>query len=338
MEKTIRDLFKQDILEAALNRYCIPLTDAKILDGFESFIFNVRRDDCDFILRIGHSSRRNPDLIQGEVEFVTHLRGAGLSVPQVLPSANQLLVESIEAQDGSSFLATLFEKAPGHHPAGEDWTPALAQSMGQFMGKLHRLSKEFSPSLPRFKRFSIAEDFVEVEHIGLSVLHAHDGPVLQAYRDTVAAIQQLPQDHESYGLCHADFHGGNFFITDDGVITLFDFDDCQYAWFVYDIAMALFYVISHDCTHEIELEKARTFLSGFWSGYLVENELAPSWLEHIPLFLRLREIDLYFLIHRSMDMTNLDRWCASFMDRRREKIITAAPYCDLDYASIANCG
>jgi amicoumacin kinase len=333
MEKAIRDLFNQNVLETALNRYQIPLVDATMLDGFESFIFNVRRDGCEYILRIGHSSRRSADLIQGEAEFLNYLRGGGLSVPQVLPSVNHLLVEEIVAQDGSCFLATLFEKAPGHPPTGGDWCPALYQSMGQFMGRLHRLSKEFQPSLPRYQRFSITEDFTAMEKAGRQYLPAEDQPVLQAYLDTVAAIQQLSQDPESYGLCHIDFHGGNFFITDEGVITLFDFDDCQYAWFVYDIAMALFYAISHDCSSEAKLLEAETFLAAFWSGYTAEHNLAPSWLKHMPLFLRLREIDLYMLIHRSMDLNQLDPWCASYMNSRREKIIDGVPYCALDYAS-----
>ncbi len=336
MEKAIRDLFTQDILTTALNRYRIPPADANILDGFESFIYNVRRDGNEYILRIGHSSRRRADLIQGEAEFINHLRGGGLSVPQVLPSTNHLLVEKIEAQDGSWFLATLFEKAPGHPPTGGEWCAALYQSMGQFMGRLHTLSKDFQPSLPRYQRFSIAEDFVAMEKAGRQYLPEEDQPVIQAYLDTVAAIQQLPQDRDSYGLCHIDFHGGNFFITDEGVITLFDFDDCQYAWFVYDIAMALFYAISNDCTGETELKEAETFLAAFWSGYAAEHNLASFWLEHIPLFTRLREIDLYMIIHRSMDLDQLDPWCASYMDGRREKIINNIPYCALDYASIAD--
>ena len=336
MEKAIRELFNPILLESILNCYQISLPDANILDGFESFIYDVQIDGREYILRIGHSSRRSADLIQGEAEFLNYLRGGGLSVPLVLPSANDFLVEEIEAQDGSFFLATLFEKAPGHPPKGRDWCPALYQAMGRFMGRLHTLSKDFLLSLPRYQRFSIVEDFAAMEKAGRQYLPAQDQPVLQAYLDTVAAIQRLPQDPDSYGLCHIDFHGGNFFITDGGEITLFDFDDCQYAWFVYDIAMALFYAISHDCTSAADLQKAKTFLSAFWSGYTAEHNLAPSWLEHIPLFLRLREIDLYMLIHRSMDLNKLDPWCASYMDGRREKIIKAVPYCALDYAAIVD--
>ena len=123
-------------------------------------------------------------------------------------------------------------------------------------------------------------------------------------------------------------------MTDKGEITLFDFDDCQYAWFIYDIAMALFYAISHDCTTPDKLEEAKQFLSEFWHGYQDENDLDPSWLTAIPHFLRLREIDLYMIIHRSMNINDLDPWCASFMQDRREKILAKVPYCRLDFTAI----
>ncbi len=146
-----------------------------------------------------------------------------------------------------------------------------------------------------------------------------DDPIKTLYRETINEILALPRDNGGFGLCHSDFHSGNFFVTDEGQITLFDFDDCQYAWYIYDIAMALFYAISMDCQSAEELEAAQTFLTNFLSGYRQEFSLDPVWLQQIPLFLKLREIDLYIIIHRSMDMNNLDTWCARYMDHRREK-------------------
>jgi len=43
---------------------------------------------------------------------------------------------------------------------------------------------------------------------------------------------------ESYGLVHCDVNPTNFYVN-DGQITLFDFDDCAYNWFINDIAVAL---------------------------------------------------------------------------------------------------
>jgi amicoumacin kinase len=334
MEPQIQKSFTPQILHKALKFYSIDPSDAHLLDGFESFIFDVQKGGEAFILRIGHDSRRTPTLVQGESEFLNHLAKGGLSVPQVLPSANRRLVEQIPASDGAHFLTTLFEKAPGYPPSSEDWGPPLFRSMGTFMGKLHQLSKGFKPSAPQFSRYDIDQDFEDMYTTGQKHLSPADQPILQAYLETVDEIRLLPKSPNTYGLCHVDFHSGNFFVSDEGKITLFDFDDCQYAWFIYDIAMALFYAIPHDCITPDKLADASRFLTEFWGGYQEEKELNPDWLAAIPLFLRLREIDLYMIIHRSMDIKNLDPWCASFMDKRREKIIAKEPYCAIGFDKI----
>ena len=336
MEPRVKELFASHILNGTIQSFGIAPDKAQILDGFESFIYNVEKDGQDYILRIGHDSRRTADLVQGESEFLNHLSQGGLSVPRVIPSINGRLVEQIPAVDGSHFLGTLFAKAPGHPPLAEQWTPALFSNMGAFLGKLHRLSKAFQPSEPRFARYDIERDFQEMIEIGENFLPPEDHAIIDAYLVTTEKIRQLPKDPESYGLCHVDFHRGNFFLTDEGKITLFDFDDCQYAPFIYDIAMALFYAIDPDTTTPEALAEARKFLSNFWRGYQTTNTLGSEWLEAIPLFLRLREIDLYFVIHRSMDMQNLDRWCARYMHGRREKILNQVPFCGIDYHNLAS--
>lgn len=55
----------------------------------------------------------------------------------------------------------------------------------------------------------------------------------------------------------------------------------------------------------------------------------------IPIFLRMREIDLYAVIHRSFDITNLTGWCKQFMDGRGKRIENAEPYLDFDFTTLA---
>ena len=333
MENHIKKLFNQSILIKALARYGIKMTDTQSLDGFESFIYRVHRADQDAILRIGHDSRRDLDMVSGEVAFLNHLAVGGLSVPCVLSSNSGRLVESIRAADGSYFITTLFEKAPGQHPNQAQWVPSLFRNMGRFMGKLHQLSRHFKPSQFSASRFNILYDMQKMRELGSQYLPPEDASILHAYDETTQDICALPINEACYGLCHIDFHRGNFFITDKGKITLFDFDDCQYAWYVYDIAMALFYAIPHHCTTPEALADALRFLANFWDGYKQENLLGPTWLLEIPRFLRLREIELYILIHRSLDLENLDPWTASFMKNRREKILQKVPYCSIDYSA-----
>lgn len=333
MDKSVRTMFSPALLEQALKNYDIKPEDAKALDGFESFIYEVQKGDQEYILRVGHDRRRPADMVHAEASFLNYLAAGGLSVPKVLPAADGQLTTSLAAPDGSHFVTTLFTKAPGHPPTREFWQPALFVDMGRFLGKLHRLSKDYHPNENTPVRYAFADDAKMMLIEADKFLPKEDHSIYQIYRETINAILSLPKDAASYGLCHNDFHSGNFFLTDDGRITLFDFDDCHYNWYVNDIAMALFYAISMDCQSKKELAEARSFFDPFWEGYQRENTLDPAWLEKIPLFLQLREIDLYIIIHRSMDLNNLDPWCTRYMDRRREKILNGTPYCKLDYTA-----
>ena len=118
-----------------------------------------------------------------------------------------------------------------------------------------------------------------------------------------------------------------------GTITLFDFDDCNYSWFVNDIAIVLFYMV---VMKEDTPAFTREFMPHFLRGYIQENHLNPKWLKEIPYFLKLREIDLYAIIHRSFDINNLDNpWCSRYMENRKERIEQELPYIDLDFESLA---
>ena len=74
---------------------------------------------------------------------------------------------------------------------------------------------------------------------------------------------------------------------------------------------------------------ARSAFAQLMEGYCRENTLSAAWLREIPRFLKLREIDLYIAIHRSLDINNLDPWCASYMKNRREKILNDVPFVDI---------
>ncbi len=117
-------------------------------------------------------------------------------------------------------------------------------------------------------------------------------------------------------------------MDEEGVITLFDFDDCTYSWFINDIAIVLFYLVMGA---EDQAAITKDFMTHFLSGYLAENHLEAKWLIEIPSFLKLREIDLYTVIHRSFDVDNIDHpWVAMFMNNRKERIENDVPFIDFD--------
>lgn len=325
MEPTIKAQYSPQIVEDAVARYAVDRATLQPLDGFESYIYECRRAGQACILRISHDLHRNAQAIAGEIDWVNYLADNGVDACRALPSVDGNLVEPLD----SGFTAALFMKAPGTHSSAEIWQPPLFESMGQLMGRMHALAKTYRPADPVIRRPDWDTDI-----IGLAEKFIPDQPrIIEKFNANIAATRALPRNRDNYGLIHIDFHGGNFFV-DDGRIYIFDFDDSQYSWFADDIAMCLFYAVSHDCSSVEELAHARTFLRHFLTGYARENEIGRNELANIPFFLKRREVDLYTIIHRSQDMNNLDGWSSSFMTRRAEKILNDVPYIDLDFTQI----
>ena len=332
MDPEIRQRFHPGILQETLKRYAIQEKDIQLLDGFESFIYEFQHAGEAFILRIGHSLRRSEALILGEVDWINYLAAGGAGVAKAVPSAGGKLVEFIEDRRGESFIATAFQKAAGGPPSKAMWNPRLFQAWGRLLGRIHALTKDYQPSDPAWKREAWdSPGNMTVE----SWLPSGETLILAKFKALMEHLNALPKDRDSYGLIHQDAHSGNFYVDADYTITLFDFDDCVYSWFIYDIAMVLFYGLmgrENDPAH-IEL-----FTNHFLAGYQEENTLAPEWLGEIPYFLKLREIDLYAQILFSYGGADkIDHpWCLNYMKERKEKIESGQAYIDFDWTRLGS--
>ena len=327
MESRIAERFGVQILKDAANRYGVSSERLEKLGGFESFIFKFQQNSKGYILRIAHSLRRTEKLIKAEVEWIRYLASKGVSVADAVLSDNGNLVESIPDGHGGSFLATAFKEVAGKPPYVIGWSPDLFHEYGSLIGRMHRLTKEFTPldSLVQRPLWNSSEMNADV----LVNLPADKPEAKQRYQEIVSHLNTLPSGIDDFGLIHFDAHSGNMLIEESGKINLFDFDDCNRNWFVNDLAIVLFYMV----TNAREPEKlAGDFLPPFLEGYATENTLDSKWLSEIPVFLRMREIDLYAVIRRSFDLDALDGWCKMFMEGREQRIMNAIPFLDIDFS------
>jgi len=325
MEAVIKERFNAQIMEEAGQRYGVVLDKNNALDGFESFIYEFEKDGSAYILRIAHSQRRTEALIQGEVDWINYLAAGGVGVAQAVLSENGRFVEPIDDGKNGHFLATAFVKAKGDTAwAMEKSDATLWLEYGRLLGKIHTLSKVYTPSNPEWKRPLWDDPIMRLDN-----WLPDDQKLVQQHADElIHYLQALPIDSDSYGLIHQDAHMGNFFVDEAYNITLFDFDDCAYGHFVYDIAMVLFYAITN---HPKAAVFAVEFMEPFMRGYKQENSLDPKWLAEIPYFLKYREIDLYAAIHRSFDMEQMpaESWVGKFMNGRQQRIEDDVPYLDM---------
>lgn len=328
MEPAIREKYNDNILREIMGKYGIDKDKIKLLDGFESFIYEFERDGREYILRISHTGlRRTRSQILAEVDYINYMADNGVPAARAVASLRGEFVETAE-NENPDFAAVAFEKAKGGPPQKHHWTPAFIRKYGEITGRMHRLTKEYKPSNPDLRRPDCMDDH---EGFAEKFLPRSEAGVLTEWNRVLQYLRTLPRGRDEYGLIHQDLHRGNFFVDDSGNFTIFDFDDSQYFWFSHDIAMCLFYIVPHNCVKKEDLEKAGGFLKDFMAGYRMENQLEKRWLLEIPTFMKLREMDLYIAIHRSMDLNDLGPWCVSFMNGRKEKILNGTAYVDIDF-------
>ena len=334
MEQQIIARFNDTILQEAMRRYGIAPDEIQALDAFESFIYGFRCREGDYILRIGHSLRKTEALIRGEVDWINHLAQGGVSVARAVPSPRGEWVETVDDGQGGQFLVTAFVKARGQKPWLVGWTPTRYEGYGKLIGKMHALAVGYQPPDPAWKRPEW-DDF-EMQFVE-RYLPASEVIAKEKYLALLEHIYALPKDAGSYGLIHQDAHQNNFFMDTDGTLTLYDFDDCAYSWFISDIAIVLFYIAMDAEELGFPTMEAFTadFMPHFLRGYRACFTLDSKWLQEIPHFLKLRELELYAVVHRDFDVANIDdEWIANFMRGRKAQIEAGWPFIDFDFGTL----
>ncbi|GAA0363013.1 phosphotransferase enzyme family protein [Bacillus horti] len=300
MDKRSKALFNDQILAQSAKLFRANVGQMKDLGGFESFIYEFMLDGAEFIMRITHSLHRDKGEMQAEVDWIYFLAQQGVSVAKPIFSVNERLLERIDLDD-SYFLVSAFEKAPGGKVTKENWNEDLFIEWGKITGQMHKHTQSYEPPTG-LKRPMWYEDPLLLE--AENHLPAGHEIVVKKFSETIQKIKELPQNSDAFGLIHTDLHYGNFFVH-EGKITAFDFDDCSYQYFVSDIAIPLFYSLYGSLSGDDKISFTRIFMKNFLAGYLTEHCLDKFWLEQLPLFLKLREIELYVVYHRSLDIEKL---------------------------------
>ena len=280
MDPQIAARFNDAILQAALQRYDIAADKIQLLDGFESFIYEFNRPDGDFILRIGHAARRTPDLIHGEVDWINYLSDARRDRRPRHPLADREpgRADRRRARRRSSCARPSSRPAAGS-PGKSRSTSACSSTTAACSGACTPLAKTYTPSNPAWKRYTW--DGPENNTPDRQLPRERNGASARNTDRFSHHLQALPCDPESYGMIHQDAHTGNLFVDENYILTLFDFDDCVYGHFIYDIAMVLFYIARLGRGRYPRLHRPLS-CPVFLQGYREHNHLDPRLVDGDP--------------------------------------------------------
>lgn len=282
-------------------------------EGCQNLVYFYDRGASPAVLRISFRDERGPDQILAELDFIRYLHDNGVRVSPPVPSANGRHLEVI-ASDAYQFAVVSFERAPGHRlpDMGYRYRDGAAIeeywfNWGRLLGQMHRLARDYSPEGPA-RRPQLVDTLADYTSRCLAPSQAK---IRDRFQGLLEELEGFPKDDDAYGLIHADFNDGNFCIDyTNGNITVFDFDDSAYCWFMYDLADAWRNGMGWTMAEE-DLGKRRSFMDRYFdtllSGYAREHALPESWLKRLPTFLKMIEMEAVLSELRDMSINGSDK-------------------------------
>ena len=251
-------------------------------DGGRNLVYVCKKnDEKKYVLRISALGDRTKKDYLAETEFVHYLAENGAPVADVIPSKNGKFVESIKVA-GDECNVSMFAYSKGillyengyRYREGAPLTE-LFYNMGKTIGPTYERQNYFDKYNMDYIDHLIPDEYADLK---------------QAISKRLVSFHDLPMDTESYGLVHFDFSDGNYHVDmSKGEITTFDFDNCIYCWYMFDLAHLWTHGVGW-CQWEPDGEKRLEFMKNVYmanilEGYRSETSVSEDLLEKLPLFI-----------------------------------------------------
>jgi len=268
--------------------------EVRLLAQSENIVFLV--DDPartqKYVARVnsGRLAYHSKPSIESEMEWLMAIRrDTDIRVPDVLADRNGDTVHTLNlGEKNNTRFAALYSFLEGIEPP-EDNLVRDFFGLGAITAKLHEHSKCWTPP-DSFKRHSwSAEDILDDT---LNWGHWKDGIGIEGETAQVLAraetvvrkrMEDLPSDKDNFGLIHADLRLPNLLVN-GAQMSIIDFDDCGYGWFLYELAAAVSFIEDHADFDQL--------LSRWIEGYQTVSEIDQEILDALPTLLLLRRFSL----------------------------------------------
>ncbi len=234
-----------------------------------------------FILRIYRPTHRTLPNIRAEVELLTALNAADISVSYPLADKHGHHIQPLEAAEGTRH-AVLFTYAEGR--AHNLLSEAQLRNFGREMARFHNVSSQLQLSDERWTfdlETTLFEPLAAVKDY-FSEDPASYGWLLQAADKVKTALSQLDSTVISTGYCHYDFLPKNFHFDALDNITFFDFDFFGKGWLANDLMTFRQQLLIDMHVGRLTAEQGEKTWSLFLDAYQTERPLSKEELAAIP--------------------------------------------------------
>jgi Ser/Thr protein kinase RdoA (MazF antagonist) len=255
----------------------------------ENWTFRIEPDAAPpVVLRIYRPGGRPPVEIHSELAWMSALRqDSPALLPEVIPTRRGGTVLEVAREPLDACYCVLFSCAPGREPESDQlaaWFPQL----GAITARLHRHARAWPvPAWFRRPRWDLATTLGDRPHWGSWQASITDGEERRQTRrlaDVIMArLSEFGDGPGRFGLVHADLRLSNL-LVDGERITVIDFEDCGFSWYLYDLACAL--------TFNEGRPDVRELIEAWVAGYREVQPLPRADEAEIDTFLMLRRLML----------------------------------------------
>lgn len=270
------------------------LADARLwlLKNRENCVFGVEQEETGKlqVLRIHRLGYRSTANLLGELQWLEALAEAGINVPRAIATATGELVAVIEEDNAlNPRLCDLLSWVEGEQIGTIEglWPLSEAEMNENFLiaGQLAAEVHNHGASWPRPAGFvrPVMDAEGLIGHAGylgdplaLEALSEEQAAILATAKARIfEALDRFGKGSDRYGLVHGDFLPENL-LQANGKLSLVDFDDCGFGWYMMDMATALFFLLGEPQFDAVS--------NAFVDGYRSRRPLPDDHLAMLPLF------------------------------------------------------
>lgn len=252
-----------------------------------------------------------------EVRYTEFLLNEGIEVSPSITSLNGNIVEKITLTE-KEVLVVLYKAAPGQHLPRNQWNADVLNELGRQIGRLHRVSKKFEQTYPIQH---INHWYDNEEYDFLSYIPEEERAIRMIAEKVLTSIKNLPTTYADYGLLHGDLWLENIVVDQDCKMTMIDFQDCEQHFYIFDLAVPIYSAMEYSFAGGGDIvEYGKKITKAIIEGYEEENDLSAEMVEKLPLFIKLKEIFEYSLMHMYWDKEKLTEEQMRIMNHFRMRI------------------
>lgn len=189
-----------------------------------------------------------PVAVASEIAWIDALHSVeGVSLVRSIPTASGFSLATITDEEGVAWACVCTGFVEGVVLEDMPDPSSYYRTIGRWAAAFHDHARTWRPPAG-FQRFTwdVPDMIGESPRWGRweeTKLTCGEIDLLKrAERVAVDVMEHMPRTKETWGLIHADLRPSNVIAGAEGALTIIDFDDCGYSWYLYDYAAALSFV------------------------------------------------------------------------------------------------